>query len=203
MREITYPEVDAAAAAADETFQMDEERFRILYQRTSRPLWSYLSRVSGSPTLADDLLQESYCRFLTSVRKDMSDEHRRNYLFRIATNLMRDHWRRQKGEPVPVSEPEQFFEIPVEERTEEHVQLRRDVGRALDRLKPRERAMLWLAYVMGSSHKEIAEVMGLRTPSIRLLLFRARHKLADLLRRQGTSARDSASNARASRVVRS
>ena len=202
MREITYTEFEAAAAAADETFQMDEERFGILYQRTSRPLWSYLSRVSGNPTLADDLLQESYCRFLTSVRKDMSEEHQRNYLFRIATNLLRDHWRRQKGEPVPVAEPERMFEIPTDQRTAERVQLRRDVGRALDRLKPRERAMLWLAYVMGSSHKEIAEVLGLRAPSIRLLLFRARHKLVDILRGQGMAADGSPGNAPASKAVR-
>jgi len=40
MREITYSEFAAAAIAAEETFQMDEERFHIFYQRTARPLWS-------------------------------------------------------------------------------------------------------------------------------------------------------------------
>ena len=45
-------------------------------------------------------------------------------------------------------------------------------------LKPRERALLWLAYAQGSSHKEIAESLGLRTASVKLLLFRARRRLA-------------------------
>ena len=60
---------------------------------------------------------------------------------------------------------------------------RQDVRRALGRLKPRERAMLWLAYANGSSHAEIADVLGLKTGSIKLLLFRARRKMAAALER--------------------
>jgi RNA polymerase sigma-70 factor (ECF subfamily) len=202
MREVTYTEFEASAAAADETFQMVEERFATFYQRTARPLWAYLARVSGNAALADDLLQESYCRFLASARKKMGEEHQRKFLFRIATNLLRDHWRRQKGAPLPVSEPERILEIPSDERVAEGVRLRRDVSRALDTLKPRERALLWLAYVMGSSHKEIAEVMGLRVASVRILLFRARHKLADVLRRQGMAGRGARDDARTSEVGR-
>ena len=51
----------------------------------------------------------------------------------------------------------------------------------MSRLKARERAMLWLAYAEGASHREIAEVLGLRPASMKLLLFRARRKLAALL----------------------
>jgi RNA polymerase sigma-70 factor (ECF subfamily) len=180
MREITYSEFEAAVREAEE--QMDEERFRIFYQCTARPLWCYLSRVSGNPSLADDLVQEAYCRFLTGARKTMSEEHQRNYLFRIAGNLLHDHWRRSAKQPSPAHESDRLLEVPSHERMAEQVELRQDVGRALARLKPRERALLWLAYVLGSSHKEIAKVMGLKAPSIRLLLFRARRKLADLLR---------------------
>jgi RNA polymerase sigma-70 factor (ECF subfamily) len=56
-----------------------------------------------------------------------------------------------------------------------------DLSRAMARLKPRERDLLWLAYAQGSSHREIADVLGLRTSSIKLLLFRARRRLASLL----------------------
>ena len=49
-------------------------------------------------------------------------------------------------------------------------------------MKPRERQMLWLAHAEGYSHREIAQVMGLNATSIRLLLFRARRKIAALLR---------------------
>jgi RNA polymerase sigma-70 factor (ECF subfamily) len=48
--------------------------------------------------------------------------------------------------------------------------------------------LLWLAYVEGANHKEIAKSTGLRAGSIRLLLFRARRKLADMLRHRAEEA---------------
>ena len=42
--------------------------------------------------------------------------------------------------------------------------------------------LLWLAYAQGESHRDIADTLGLKTGSIKLLLFRARRKLADVLR---------------------
>ena len=56
-----------------------------------------------------------------------------------------------------------------------------DLSRAMARLKPRERDMLWLAYAQGSSHEEIAAALGLKTASVKSLLFRARRRLAALL----------------------
>ena len=67
--------------------------------------------------------------------------------------------------------------------TADQVEHRSELAHAFQHLKPRERELLWLAYVEGSSHKEIAEVSGLRENSIRPLLFRARQKLASVLRR--------------------
>jgi RNA polymerase sigma-70 factor (ECF subfamily) len=48
-------------------------------------------------------------------------------------------------------------------------------------LTRRERDLLWLAYAQGSSHEEIAASLGLKTASIKALLFRARRRLAVLL----------------------
>jgi len=62
---------------------------------------------------------------------------------------------------------------------------RADLRRALGRLSARERELLWLAYAEGSSHREIADTLGLRAHGIRVLLFRARRKLAALLRGSG------------------
>jgi RNA polymerase sigma-70 factor (ECF subfamily) len=49
-------------------------------------------------------------------------------------------------------------------------------------LKPRERELLWLAYVEGMSHAEIAAATGLGAMSIRILLYRTRQKASTLLR---------------------
>jgi len=190
MREITLPSHErllAAEDAAEPAFHMDETRFRGFYERTARPLWSYLARLTGDPAAADDLLQESYYRFLRAGQREaarlgaMDEAHLKNYLYRISTNLARDRWRRSKPEE-PMSD-----EMPSGERTAETVERRRDLQGALEWLKPRERQLLWLAYVEGSSHAEIAEIAGLRAASVRLLLFRAWRKLAEVLRRRGAT----------------
>ena len=191
IREITVTELEgskAGAEAAEQTFHMDEQTFGVFYEKTARPLWSYLSRISGNHAVADDLVQESYYRFLRADLKSSDAAYQKNYLFRIATNLARDHWRSLPHRERLENPLEGTFSESArsDDRTAERVQQRSDLGRALAQLKPRERELLWLAYVEGSSHKEIAEVVGLRSGSIRLLLFRARRKLADVLRKAGS-----------------
>ena len=46
------------------------------------------------------------------------------------------------------------------------------------RLRPRDRDLLWLAYTQGLSHAEMARTLGVKTASVKLLLFRARTRLA-------------------------
>jgi RNA polymerase sigma-70 factor (ECF subfamily) len=52
-------------------------------------------------------------------------------------------------------------------------------------LKPQEQSLLWLAYVEGFDHREIAATLRLREKSVRVLLFRARRRLAALLGKPG------------------
>jgi RNA polymerase sigma-70 factor (ECF subfamily) len=187
MRDVTISDIErlrADAVAAETVFEMDEDAFRALYDRTARALWAYLSRMTGSPDLADDLLQETYYRFLRARGAYESEAHRRNSLFRIATNLARDGRRRgQRARLVELpdgegSGPELRADVDVAGDTER----RTDLGRAMAQLRPRDREMLWLAYAQGSTHRDIAGTVGVKAESVRLLLFRARHKLAELLR---------------------
>src|SRR5262249_56575132 len=99
MRDMTLSTVErlgAGTAEADELFQMDEDAFRLFYDRTARSVWAYLARLTGDPRLADDLLQETYYRFLRARATHDDDAHRKNYLFRIATNLAHDARRRPR-----------------------------------------------------------------------------------------------------------
>jgi RNA polymerase sigma-70 factor (ECF subfamily) len=185
MAEIIVAELESSKVgteAAEQAFHMDEQTFRLFYEKTARSLGSYLARLCGDVTLAEDLVQESYYRFLRADLKTSDEAYQKNYLFRIGTNLARDHWRRPKKDNLDLGAG---AEVRADDRTAEQVQQRSDLSRALQQLKPREREILWLAYVEGSSHKEIAEVVGLRAGSIRLLLFRARRKMAELIRKSG------------------
>jgi RNA polymerase sigma-70 factor (ECF subfamily) len=156
-----------------------EEGFRRLYEATSRPLWGYLHHASGQADVADDLLQETYCRFLARRAPAMDAAQVKSYLFRIATNLLRDRFRSREAN----AEPE-----PDERGVEHNEDARLDVREAMRQLKPRERELLWLAYVEGMSHTEIAAATGLSALSIRMLLYRARRKAGRILRPQETTS---------------
>ena len=188
IRDVTLPDIARLGEATDTldvTFQMDEDTFRSFYDRTARAVWAYISRTTGDNRLADDLMQETYYRFLRADITHDSETHRRHYLFRIAVNLVRDHYRRRRLDRLPEADylhhPKSQSGEPVADRAAQRI----DLTRAMARLTRRERNLLWLAYAQGSSHAEIATTLGLKTASIKSLLFRARRRLASLLGPEG------------------
>jgi RNA polymerase sigma-70 factor, ECF subfamily len=177
--------VAAASRDTEATLSaMADDEFRAFYERTARPLWAYLSRIAGDPHKADDFLQEAYYRFYRAAAKHESEAHRRNSLFQIATNLVRDSARRAKRyEEVPIEREDGSESIlPSDAPTpDRQFASRADLERGLKQLDPTQRELLWLAYAEGSSHEEIAAILGLKAISIRTLLLRARRKLAGIL----------------------
>jgi RNA polymerase sigma-70 factor (ECF subfamily) len=153
---------------------LSELAFQRLYDANATPIHRYLLAVSARRDVADDLLQETFCRLLlhpaTAARLDRVELRR--YLFRIATNLLRDRYRR--GDTTP-------FPDPPEPSTNPSPHTTLDIARMLQALKPRERELLWLAYVEGMDHAEISAATGLNRFSVRTLLFRARHKAKQFL----------------------
>ena len=185
LRNMTLSDVDRLGldADADRTaLTMDEDAFRGFYDRTARALWAYLARATGDSASADDLLQECYYRLLRARVEFDGEAHRRHYLFRVATNLVRDRRRRPSPEQAF---PEGFEDGGPAETPSlvDAIDARRDVGRALGALRPRDRTLLWFAYAQGLTHVEIAESMGVKPTSVKMLLFRARTRLAAILGR--------------------
>jgi len=184
-RDLTLADAErlALATAAHEdhvAFVMTEDEFRLFYDRNARPLWAYLSRIAGDRQAADDLLQESFYRFLRANVAFDGDAHRKHYLYRIATNLVRDGYRQSKTRPATIEHDVELVAARVDHGGA-RAEVRVDLDRAMAQLRPRERAMLWMAYAQGSSHREIAAVVGVKADSVKPLLFRARRKLAELL----------------------
>lgn len=164
---------------------LDEDTFAVFYQRSASGLWRYLRRLAGNEAMADDLVQESFIKFLGVDASHLPREPRQRtaYLYRIATNLLRDRWRREKREEGWLTQL--LFSRSARQETAPRADLRMDLDTVLARLKQQERALLLLAYVEGYDHREIAEILGLKSGSIRVLLFRARKKLMSVLAEHG------------------
>jgi RNA polymerase sigma-70 factor (ECF subfamily) len=160
---------------------MDQGEFTAFYHETAPALRGYIRRVSGDGQAADDLLQETYLRLLRAKPAAEDRAAMKAYLYKTATAAIYDRWRKQRRERLwsrwqakPPAPP------PPAAGTG-------DVTRCFQKLKPRERALLWLAYVEGYAHDEIAGTLDLKEKSVRVLLFRARHNLERILRQNGLS----------------
>jgi RNA polymerase sigma-70 factor (ECF subfamily) len=159
----------------------DESSFEAFYRQTAAPLRAYVVRVIGSATPADDIVQEAYLRLLRAPPSIADPLQRRAYLFRVASNLIHDYWRRQRRERDAADR-----ETSAADTVTPDMPLRLDMARTFEQLRPQQRQLMWLAYVEGADHREIAAALGLRERSVRVLLHRARRKLATLLRQRET-----------------
>ena len=97
--------------------------------------------------------------------------------------ISRDRFRRNRVRPAEVSHEDVGVSSTALATRTPAPEQRLDLATAFSALRSRERALLWLAYSQGASHKEIAEVIGVGTGSVKALLFRARRRLAGLLGR--------------------
>ncbi len=170
--------VKAAAPQRPER-PMDEAAFEAFYRKTAGGIWSYIYRMTGDAAMADDLLQKTFFRFLRSKPAIADDDHLRRYVYKTATNLVFDHFRETKRERT------RAYEWTPPEARPDRGDLRHDMSRVFADLKPQERALLWLAHVEGNSHEEIAEAIGVKAKSVKVMLFRARKRLGEMLTKKG------------------
>src|ERR1700720_2360602 len=137
-RDLTFTDASRVEALDDASagFVMDEETVRAFYERTARGVWAYLARVTGDRQLADDLLQETFYRFLRAAATHDSEAHRRNSLYRIATNLARDARRRSLIRPAAGLTGEDVESLSGGDHAGNAERVV-DFTRAMSRLKPR------------------------------------------------------------------
>jgi len=173
--ELTAENGEAAAAAE----RLDANAFQTFYRRTAPALQAYIRRVCGDQASTEDLLQEAYLRLLRIPLPPLSEPQLKAYLFRAATRLIYDEWKHRRLDTL------RSLQFLFRRPAPENPNLKTDMERFFGELKPRERALLWLAYVEGYDHREMAAILNLGEKSVRVSLFRARNRLAGILRRHG------------------
>jgi RNA polymerase sigma-70 factor (ECF subfamily) len=155
---------------------------RALFESHFPTLFRYCLRLTGEPDVAEDAAQEAFVRL---VRDDVrgSPTALRAWLFRVASNVIRDRYRvrenrRRLMETHPTT-PEMALD-PYEsvERGEEVARVRA----ILDQLPERDRILL-LMREEGFAYAEIAEQIGVAPTSIGTLLARAQCRFAEAFTR--------------------
>ncbi|HET9983413.1 MAG TPA: sigma-70 family RNA polymerase sigma factor [Longimicrobiales bacterium] len=151
-----------------------------LFQENHEALLRFLVRLTGDPDMAADVAQDSFVCLLERPPREWS----RTWLFRVATNLVRDRQRALRrrrlrllgaDHRVPRADP-----TPMPDAAIEAAQHRRAVAAALAALAPKERIAL-LMREEGFTQREIADAIGTTTKSVGTLTARAIRKLARIL----------------------
>jgi len=157
--------------------------FEALFHAYQQPITTYLSHVTGNTEQAEDLAQDTFLRAYRALLRGEHVEHPKAWLYRIATNVANDRWRRARllrWLPLLDNVYEPGLRAPNQA---EDVAERLAVQSALARLQPGYRIPLVLHLCEGLSIAEIGEVLGISQGAVKMRLSRAREQFRQAFQR--------------------
>jgi RNA polymerase sigma-70 factor (ECF subfamily) len=175
-----------AAGESDEELmarfcQGEATAFDALFQRYSRPVHGYLTRLTGSASAAEDLVQLTFLSVVRARGRFQEGARVKPWLYAIATNAARDHQRRNKRPEELTEEGELPVTVAADTAGPRDTGLERTVQRALDMLPEGQRIPIVMHRFEGMSFAEIAEAMGLTESAVKVRAHRGYARLRELL----------------------
>jgi RNA polymerase sigma-70 factor, ECF subfamily len=155
--------------------QGDSDAYRMLFDRHNERIYAYLVRRVGQPELARDLFQDTFLSIHRAKATWSPSRPFRPWLYGIATNAVRDHFRKTSRRPMEVEvdrEPAVVHPHPVGTL---------DLERAIALLPDPLREAFLLGAVEGFDHNEVAVQLGINPDAARARISRARAQLRLLL----------------------
>jgi RNA polymerase sigma-70 factor (ECF subfamily) len=160
----------------------DEEAFRQIFDRYSRPVLSFIFDMVGDRPLAEDLAQETFVRAFRGLQTLREETKLSTWLFGIARNCAREHLRaRRRAEGNVELDAEPAFELHDRARTPSGQLLDKELSgviqSALARLDEDKRTVFTLKVLQQRSYEEIAEITGFSVGKLKTDLHRARAEM--------------------------
>ena len=164
--------------------------FAEVFRQYQRPIYNYLLRMTQNQTEAEDLTQETFVRAHRSLPTFRGEASLSTWLYRIATNVSFDHFRRrttrQAGSALSLEkidfDRDRDSDAPSSpEQLAARSEMSTCVQTFVQRLPPDYRAVLVLKDVQGLKNREIAEVLECSVATVKIRLHRARTKLREAL----------------------
>jgi len=165
----------------------DEEVFRLLFERYTRPVATFIFYMVNERDLAEELAQETFARACKSIHSLRDETKISTWIFGIAKNVARETLRRKQQEKnhfdasvFSLSDVRDKSVAPDGQLHEKEI--RDAIGRSLSRLDEDKRLVFTLKIYYQMSYEEISEITGFTIPKVRNDLYRAR---AEMRRRLG------------------
>lgn len=155
------------------------DAFGVLIARYSDPLYRHALGMTGSPDVAEDILQASFIKafqHLAEVRGRFDA-----WVFRIVANACKDWLKNIRRSHISYEEDDQPSTYSTPEEDMDRTELRTDLERALGRLAPSLREAFVMKHVEGRSYEEMAVLLETTVGALKMRVHRARETLQELL----------------------
>jgi RNA polymerase sigma-70 factor (ECF subfamily) len=168
----------------------DSEAFRLIFERYSRPVISFIFDMVNDRALAEELTQETFVRALRAIRTMRRETKLSTWLFGIARNVARESLRARARAVSHIDLADKSVmdlsdnkPAPVEGVLSK--ELNEIIRRSLAELDEDKRTVFTLKVLHQCSYEEIAEITGFTLAKLKTDLHRAR---AEMRRRIGAYA---------------
>lgn len=160
----------------------DDEAFKEIFDRYSRPVISFIYNLVGCKELAEELMQETFVRAYRAIDQLRDDAQLSTWLFGIARNVVRESLRARRPEvDSAVLEAHSDYK-PLPEAQLLNKELNAVIEQALATLDEDKRLVFTLKVFQQVSYEEIAEITGFTMAKLKTDLHRARVEMRRLLR---------------------
>ena len=160
----------------------DHEAFRLIFERYTRPVVSFLFDLVGRRDLAEDLAQETFVRAYRGLHTLRDEAKLSTWIFGIARNVARESFRSRSREDKKVRLDEAFVldlsdEHPLPDGRLLNQELSRVIHEALNRLDEDKRVVFTLKVLHQKDYEEIAAITGFSIAKLKTDLHRARAEM--------------------------
>jgi RNA polymerase sigma factor (sigma-70 family) len=151
----------------------DLQKLGLLFERYKKILFGYFFKLSKDREVSEDLVQAVFMRVIKYKHAYRGDGSFKTWIFHIARNIQIDHWRKEKKQGTKVTTYEiedRLADDKVSHYSEEKLQT---LEKALDLLPDEKKELIVLSKLKGVKYKEIAQIMNLSEPIVKVRAFRA------------------------------
>ena len=179
---VPAPQVDPVEADQEIITRVlagERNAFQVLIHRYQDPLYRHALGMTGSPDVAEDILQMSFIKafhHLAEVRGRFDA-----WVFRIVANGCKDWLKNIRRSHLSYDEDDQPTGYATPEEELDRSELRDDLDQALQNLPTSLREAFIMKHVEGRSYEEMADLLGTTVGALKMRVHRAREALQALL----------------------
>lgn len=154
----------------------EEKALRELIRLMQGRVYAYCYSLLGQEEDAEEITSEVFFQVWRSAKKFRGDSKATTWIFGIARNLCLNHLRKKKLQFMELLETDAVYE--PEEEPEYDPEL---VKKAMEKLSPLHREVLYLAYYEELPYSKIAEILGIPENTVKTRVFNAKRKLKEII----------------------